>query len=338
MTRREFIGSAMALGALGTITPEALAAEKSRQIRAVMLILGFGMWGNENFHDRQSIVDMEGWKRLTVLAAEKRANMLVLDIGEMLQWPSHPELAYPESWSVEAMRAEVARLKAMGLEVIPKLNFSTTHNWWLGKWRRYCSTKKYYQICDDLVRDAAEIFDHPRFCHIGFDEEAAGNQKDAQYVIARNGDLWYHDLAEHAKSCEKAGMRAWMWSDRGWHDQDFVKKCPKSIIQSDWYYDEDLKGFDAKQANVDFTKRLVLMDNLSKAGFDQIPCGSNWKSSLWIASGAKSNRSFLELAEYAKQHIDSEHLLGMMMAPWAMPTKEEFKDNYEGIEILGELA
>ena len=348
MNRREFIAGAMAFGAFNALPAEADGApgrkrpvgvrEKSRQIRAVMLILGSGMWGNENFHDHQSPVDREGWKHLTALAAEKRANMLLLDIGEMLRWPSHPELAYPESWSVEEMRAEIQRLKAMGLEVIPKLNFSTTHNWWLGEWRRYCSTSKYYQVCEELIRDAADVFDHPRFCHIGFEEETAANQSGAQQVIVRGGDLWYHDLAEHAKSCEKVGMRPWMWSDRGWNDEEFVRRCPKSIVQSDRYDNEDLQVFDVKKVNSDFARRLALMDKLSVAGFDQIPCGSNRKSPQGKASGVKSNRSFLKLADYAKEHIAPEHHLGMMMATRAKPTKAEYKDNYEGIEILGELA
>ena len=56
-----------------------------------------------------------------------RMNMVVIDLGEAIQYQSHPELAVKGSWPVEKFRKELARLRGMGLEPIPKLNFSTTH-------------------------------------------------------------------------------------------------------------------------------------------------------------------------------------------------------------------
>lgn len=32
------------------------------------------------------------------------------------------------------------------------------------------STPIYYKVCEDLIVDVADIFDHPRFLHIGYDE------------------------------------------------------------------------------------------------------------------------------------------------------------------------
>ena len=67
------------------------------------------------------------WNR-TVGHAKKRAfNMVVMDRGEFVKYPSHPELAVAGSWSAEKMHGEVKRLRAMGLEPIPKLNFSGMH-------------------------------------------------------------------------------------------------------------------------------------------------------------------------------------------------------------------
>ena len=40
--------------------------------------------------------------------------MVVMDLGEFLEYPSHPELAVKGSWSADRMRAEVKRLRAMG--------------------------------------------------------------------------------------------------------------------------------------------------------------------------------------------------------------------------------
>ena len=72
---------------------------------------------------------------------------------------------------MEKLRNEIARLREMGLEPIPKMNFSTAHDIWLGEYSRMVSTKTYYRVCEDLIRDVAELFDHPRLMHIGFRSE-----------------------------------------------------------------------------------------------------------------------------------------------------------------------
>ncbi len=59
---------------------------------------------------------------------------------------------------MEKLRAELNRLRGMGLEPIPKLNFSTTHNGWLKYYRRMLSTPTYYKVCEDVLRDAYKIF------------------------------------------------------------------------------------------------------------------------------------------------------------------------------------
>ena len=63
-----------------------------------------------------------------------------VDVGEGLVYPSHPELVIEGSWSPDKLRAEVRRLRAMGVEAVPKLNFSTSHNGWLKQYRRMVST------------------------------------------------------------------------------------------------------------------------------------------------------------------------------------------------------
>ena len=67
------------------------------------------------------------------------------------------------------------------------------------------TTKPYYQVCRDLIRDAAEMFDHPRFIHLGMDEEAARYQHGIQ--IVRTDELWWHDLSFFCKAAEGLGMR-----------------------------------------------------------------------------------------------------------------------------------
>ena len=108
------------------------------------------------------------------------------------------------------------------------------------------------------------------FLHIGYDEEMASHQKGFQCV--RTDEVWWHDLLFFVKTVEEAGMRPWMWSDYGWHHADFVEKCPKSVLQSNWYYDEKMEGFDLASMKPDAESRpyLELYAKLDRAGIDQI--------------------------------------------------------------------
>lgn len=81
----------------------------------------------------------------------------------------------------------------MGFEVIPKLNFSTTHDTWLGEYALMVSTSVYYRVCKELIDEVCELF-QPRFLHLGMDEEVYENQKDYDYVVIRQNDLWWKDF------------------------------------------------------------------------------------------------------------------------------------------------
>ena len=180
----------------------------SSEIKAVLLHLGHNMWcdylpedmdnGLLADHKPDTVLRSKEnlWRRAIDRMVEQKMNMLVIDIGEALIYPSHPELAIEGSWTPEKMQEEIRRLKDLGIEAIPKLNFSTTHNGWLKHYRRMVSTKEYYRVCEDVIRDTGEIFGTPRFFHIGYDEETAHHQDNSfhQFICVRKGELWKHDF------------------------------------------------------------------------------------------------------------------------------------------------
>ena len=160
-TRREFVTSA-ALAAAGCTVARAPLSRftASGEIKAFLLHLGHNMWcdwfppdvdlnivkaaippnGRLRFPDAELRNKDDLWRKATDHIAAKGMNMIVVDLGEGLVYPSHPELAIKGSWTPEKMRAEIDRLNKLGIEVIPKLNFSTTHNGWLKHYRRMIST------------------------------------------------------------------------------------------------------------------------------------------------------------------------------------------------------
>ena len=341
MTRKEFV---VGMGALAAVPA---FAKKPSEIRAVLLHMGMNMWGEWRApgepeiagkrYTRDEIYFSEDvWKR-TIDHAQKRGfNMVVMDLGEFLAYPSHPELAVKGSWSAERMSSEVKRLKAMGLEPIPKMNFSATHHQWLKQYGRMLSTEPYYRVCADVLKDVSEIFERPRFIHLGFDEEKPENQRKRLVVCLRQNEMWWHDLLWFVGHVEKLGSRAWMFSDYGWHHPEFIKKCPKSILQSNWYYNEDAVGYDVDKMKDWFKPKLRLFADLDKAGFDQVPCPSNWMSSKLKASGRTDNSDCAgEVVKYCRANIAPERLKGFMMASWAeCKTEGAFRFNCAGMDQL----
>ena len=121
-----------------------------------------------------------------------------------MRYESHPEIAVQDAWSTERLRKELARLRKLGLEPIPKLNFSTTHDAWLGVYSRQVSTPPYYKDCEDLIEEVIRLFDKPRLFHLGYDEETAGQQADKDYVVVRQHELWWRDFQFFVKQVERA--------------------------------------------------------------------------------------------------------------------------------------
>ena len=350
MTRRSFIGGTAALaasGALGAARPPVGFSEKLANVRGVYLPWGHNMWGESLPKGVKAIkggrlcndhckFDEAMWRKVVDRLVLRKMNLAVIDLGEFPIYPSHPELAVKGSRSPDWIRGEVRRLRKLGIEAIPKLNFSTAHDAWLGEYGRMVTTKPYYQACRDIIRDAAEMFDHPRFLHIGYDEERISHQKGFQCV--RTDEVWWHDFLWFVKTVEDAGMRPWMWSDYGWKHDDFVEKCPKSVVHNNWYYDEELDGFDlaAMKPNASSRPYVELFLKLDKAGFDQVPCSSNWCSPTRIKAGVKNDECMANLVKFCRANLNSERVKGYLMAPWPgdYDEKDFLKVVFSGIDQL----
>ena len=291
-TRRSFLAAGAAATAAG-LAPRAFAAPAPGKIWGGLFHMGVNMWSDQPVdswgpykgEDLELVCQKdhlrfdEGvWRRLTAHMVEAGMNLVVIDLGEALKYKSHPELAVEGSWEIDRFRAELARLRKMGLEPIPKLNFSTAHDAWLKDYSHMVSTETYYKVCADLVREVIDIFDKPRFFHLGYDEETHGHQRKYLYSVVRQGDLWWHDFLFFVKTVESAGVRPWIWSDFYWHHpQEFLSRMPKSVLQSNWYYSSSFDFDELKARGKEkYITYVKAYEDLDKAGFDQVPTGSNW--------------------------------------------------------------
>ena len=140
-----------------------------------LLHLSYNMWGDWKnpkmgpFWAAQPYLrfDEKLWNDLLKRMVETGFNMVVIDLGDGIQYKSHPEIPVQNAWSREKLRDELKKLRDMNLEPIPKMNFSACHDQWLGEYARMLSTKTYYKVTSELIAEAIELFDKPRFFHPG---------------------------------------------------------------------------------------------------------------------------------------------------------------------------
>nr|MBQ4319413.1 family 20 glycosylhydrolase [Clostridia bacterium] len=288
-----------------------------------MLQLGMHMWNQHACNDELEC-DKSMWNEITEKLAESGCNALLIDIGEGMIYDSHPELAIKGSWTKDEMRAEIERLRGMGFELIPKLNFSTAHDMWLGEYAKMLCTDTYYKVVADLIAEVCDLF-KPKYFHIGMDEENFEIEKNYPLIRIRNSELWWHDLYFYVDCVEKGGARPMMWSDYARHHLDeFAEKCPKSMVQNVWYYYTVFDNMEEEKYRI----RLLPYMKCEECGFDQIPTGTN----VWDTT----RENLRLLTEYCVERISDKHLFGIMQTPW-VATQEKNRDKlYESAETLKE--
>lgn len=297
-------------------------------IYANLLHLSYNMWGD---WDRPGAgkywaakpylrFDEKLWNDLLAEMQKRGFNMVVIDVGDGIEYASHPEISVKDAWSHDKLRAELKKCRDMGLEPIPKLNFSTCHDQWMGIYARMVSTPQYYQVCEDVIAEVIDLFDKPRFFHLGMDEEEAVHQTHFEYAAMRQHGLWWRDIKFLFKQVEQKNVRPWIWGDYVWnHRESFYNEMPKSVLQSNWYR-EPVRG-DAKSVyggvfnmDIECVRTFVEVD---KAGYDQMPTVSNWETPENIYGTIR----------FCREHLSPDHLKGFFLTPWR-PTLEETRDRH----------
>src|SRR5688572_14652100 len=295
---------------------------------ANLLHLSYNMWGD---WDRPGAgkywaakpylrFDDKLWNDLLAEMQKRGFNMVVIDVGDGIEYASHPEISVKGAWSHDKLRSELKKCRDMGLEPIPKLNFSTCHDQWMGDYARMVSTPQYYKVCEDVIAECIKLFDKPRFFHLGMDEEEAVHQTHFEYAAMRQHGLWFRDIKFLFEQVEKNGSRPWIWGDYVWNHKDvFYKEMPKHVLQSNWYRDP-VRG-DAKSVyggkfdmDVECVRTFVEVD---KAGYDQLPTVSNWETPENIYGTIR----------FCREHLSKDHLKGFLLTPWR-PTMEETRDRH----------
>ncbi len=326
--RRSFLRQVSAAGILGMIPgsllpmqhlkPLTIQEGKTEKIWACLLHISMNMW-----KEKSPVLPFDDslWNDALEKMAEVGMNMVVMDLGDAIVYKSHPEIAVRNAWSIDRLYKELEKIRAMGLEPIPKLNFSTCHDAWLGKYSRMVSTDKYYDVCRVLIAEVMDIYGKPRLFHLGMDEENSRNQREHEQIVVRQHELYWGDIYFLIGEVMKNGARPWVWQDFVRHKPEiFARMMPKSVLQSNWYNRLDFNP----ETNIE-VKGYQTLESL---GYDQVPGGSNFYEG--------TNENFMKNVRFCAENIADERLLGFIQSPW-ISTEEENRDKLiKGIELAGE--
>lgn len=302
--------------------------KSNQMIWSILLHFGSNMWGKKDSPvrhfkdpDDDSIyrdhmhLDKQVWTDVTNFLPSCGINTLIIDIGDGIILDSHPEIAIDGAWTKEEFKKELERLRGLGLEVIPKCNFSCGHNAWLKEYSYMVGTETFYKVCDDIVEEIIDIFDTPRFFHLGLEEEDYVSQKSYPIAVVRSPEVKLRDALRLFDVCLSRGVRPWIWADQPTidafgGDEVFKEKIPKSVLMSNWYYGllrdkEDI--FETNTAAKTYKK-------LSDWGYEQVPTCSNWS---WHLNSKDTMR-------LCSRHLDENSIVGYMTAPWYFTIKNKY--------------
>lgn len=297
------------------------------KIWAVLMHLGSNMWRKKGY-EGPPIKDVEDfvyrdemfcqkdvWIKVTDHLPGWGVNTLFIDIGEGVRLDSHPEIATKGAWSKDELRAELARLRAMGIKPQPKFNFSAGHSAWMGDWAYRIGTPEFDVFCKDIIEETIELFDTPEFFHIGMEEEAYSAQKNNYIAVVRSTKKKLADTKYLINIIMDKGIRPCIWMDAetlnnfGGADK-FEQNMPKEVLLVPWGYREmrDVEDFEDACPHAKFIKLLTDL------GFEVMPTTSTFGWHL----------NTKETMKICKKFMPDDKIKGYMTASWMLTRENKY--------------
>ena len=308
-------------------------------------------WGGEE--KKPWVFDEDAWKAVVNECEKYRINTIVLELNDGIEYKSHPEISLPGAWSQEHLKAEIARCKEKGITIIPKLNFATPHDVWMGDYHKMISTDLYYKVCKDLITEVSRLFDAPEYFHLGMDEESEMCIPGCSLVIFRQPPLIWHDLRFLMDCVRENGSMPWIWHN--WlfeHPEEYRKHfTPEDAILSPYHYNAFRKEHftpitvntetaayymsgEFAGKNIQFVEEDPFFEVFhaqaipnAKLGFRYVPCASVYNRCPY---------NHLDLVEHFRDNAPDSCLVGFMTGPWRCVTQEHLQDYLDSVRLLDE--
>lgn len=218
--------------------------------KELMLLVHLSMGFSSSKRPMAECFDKEVWNRIVDKCVECGYDAIVIDVSDGMKYQSHPEIADPDAWTVEEMKQELHRLRDLGIALYPKVNFSAAHDHWIKEYRDKLSTPEYYAFCKDIIEELYDVFEAPRYIHLGLDEEfpdvAATN---SHYREREQAFIDYRIMIDYVRN---TGATCMMWASTCMHNLDIWEKyIPKDVVFGLGHYYEFEKENWTKVADQD---------------------------------------------------------------------------------------
>lgn len=217
--------------------------------------LGYNMWFDKNallkFAEEDNrerdflYFDKTTWDTVTEFLPGQGFNTVVIDLAEGVRYDSAPELAVEGSLSKEELSQMLSRLRSLGLNPIPKLDFSSAHDIWMKDYARMLCTTPYRNLVKNLIAEVSELFDKPAYFHIGMGDENNEYQKYYEYIATRSRILFWEDTNIMLDACRAAGARP-MMSGEYFYQEPYVfnKEISSDVVITAPYIGDILPEMD----------------------------------------------------------------------------------------------
>ncbi len=301
-----------------------------KKLWTLLVCLSRNMW--KDTHTELGFNE-EMWDWILEEAPKRGFNCILLDVGDGIQYHSHPEISLKDSWTHARVHKEIARCRELGITIIPRVNFSSTHCNWLKQYARMISTDIYYQVCADIIKEIYEVFEHPQYLYIGGDEEDLNMVKNRDYACCRHGELYWHDLRYLVDCVADTGAKPTICYDAAFiHPDEYRKRFDvNEVLLCPWYYwsskpenftkMEDFPWRHFDHLNLEYIEELPRLKNFREQGIDYCKAGQTYLPTSWPS---RPNNTW-NLMEFLADAPD-ENIIGHIVAPWLPFNKDSIKD------------
>ncbi len=182
-------------------------------------------------------IDYKVAERVIREAARCRLNALMIDVADGVVFRNHRELKRQYSITMAKFKEFVKLGRSLGMEIIPKLNFSKSfhrhhHNEWMRPYNKLKDDREYYRHAFSLMSELIRAT-KPKYFHIGMDEDHEHTPEEyVEKIVNLRGWL------------KKRGVKTIQWIDIGkrWQKDIEAKmrwavgRIPKDVILCHWQY------------------------------------------------------------------------------------------------------
>lgn len=282
---------------------------------AIDLCIGHNMWFDRNaqwnmgehYNKERDFLyfDRSVWDRIIEKLPALGVNTVIADLAEGVKYDCAPELAVKGSLEKAEIKEMLNRMKELGINAIPKLDFSASHDVWLGNYSKMPDTGIYREFVKKIIAEVCELFDYPEYFHLGMGDETVEYQKHYGLMIVRGPKSYWRDAYALFDACRECGAKPIINGDSYYRDPlVFDKMIPDDVVIAAPYIEQWGGRIEREQDEFGHDMRSELQKKL-----EALTAKKN--EFILIGKGLLTRQNLVDLFYFAKIHPE-KNIIGVM--------------------------